>query len=614
MSQFWARMVLALALLGPVQACSKPPADAAPEVPATAAPQHTTASFYAPMRDGVRLAVEVHLPAGRGPNDRLPALLELTRYRRATLDAKTGQANPPLNPVDLEFIAHGYAVVKVDARGSGASFGTRPVEYGPEEVRDGYDVVDWVVKQAWSDGNVGGYGTSYTGTTAELLAAVNHPAVKAVIPGWSDFDSYPSPMRPYGLIATGLMKAWSDLVGAMDRNDGVVLGSTVRPVDEDKDGSLLKQALGDHAKNPDVFQTLAPAEYRDDDLGGGVTWAKIGTIEYQAEIERSKVPMLVFVSWLDAGTADGTLFRFRHFSNPQKVLVMAGMHGGRGHASPYRVSAEPLPPIPSEAEQFTLRRKFFDRHLKGERNDVDSWPALRFFNLGEEAFHDSDVWPPAGTTNQVWHLSKGGGIESDAKAVTAGSDPYGVDPTVTTGKFNRWMAQLGEPIVGLDNRGEMDARMLAYTSEPLGGDLQIAGHPVVTLRLASDREDGAVLVYLEDVAPDGRSRYLTEGGLRLIHRKLGTNPYATTDLPYHTFARKDARPMTPGKAEEVTFQLWPIAALIKQGHRIRLAIAGADQSSFDPVPADGNATLTVTSGGTGGSRLVLPVVPGGLRR
>jgi uncharacterized protein len=608
------RAALVPALLTFSIACSGRKADEAPPAaPAAApAPGYTTASLLVPMRDGVRLAVDVHRPSSRGPEDKLPAVLELTRYRRSVLDAKTGERKPPLRPVDLEFIGHGYVVVKVDARGSGASFGTRPVEYGPEEVRDGYDVVDWVIKQPWSDGNVGAYGTSYTGTTAELLAVVNHPAVKAVIPGWSDFDSYPSPMRPYGLIASRLMKEWSDLVGAMDRNDGAVLGSTVRPVDEDRDGSLLEQALTDHKRNPNVFETMARAEYRDDALSPGVTWEWIGTLHYKREIERSKVPILAFVSWLDAGTADGTLFRFRHFSNPQKVLVLAGMHGGVGHASPYVVSSKPLPPIPGEAEQFAMRRKFFDRYLKGERNEVDSWPAMRFFNLGEEAFHDTDVWPPKGTTSQTWHLSKGGGIELDPAAVTAGQDGYRVDPTVTTGKFNRWMAQLGEPVVGLDNRGEMDAKMLAYTSGPLAADLQLAGHAVVTLRVASDRPDGAVLVYLEDVGPDGRSRYLTEGGLRLIHRKLGPNPYATTDIPYHSFARKDGRPMTPGKAEEVTFQLWPIAALIRQGHRIRLAVAGADQDIFDPIPADGEATLTIESGGKAGSRLTLPVVPGGL--
>lgn len=588
-------------------------ADTAPPAAAAPAPAYTTTSVLVPMRDGIRLAVDVHLPAERDSASRLPALLELTRYRRSTVDPKTGKPNPPLRGPDLEFIRHGYAVVKVDARGSGASFGTRPVEYGPEEVRDGYDVVDWVVKQAWSNGNVGAYGTSYTGTTAELLAAVNHPAVKAVIPGWSDFDSYASPMRPYGLIARGLMKTWSDLVGAMDRNDGTVLGSTVRPVDEDKDGSLLRQALADHTKNPNVFDDGVRAEFRDDELGPGATWETISPIHYKAEIERSKVPMLVFVSWLDAGTADGTLFRFRHFSNPQKVLVMAGMHGGRGHASPYVVSGEPLPPVPSEAEQFAMRRQFFDRHLKGTPNEVDQWPALRFFNLGEEKFHDTDVWPPKGTANQTWHLGKGGTIATDPSAAAAGTDVYQVDPTVTTGKFNRWMAQMGEPIVGLDNRGEMDARMLSYTSEPLAADLQIAGHPVVTLRLSTDKPDGAVLVYLEDVGPDGRSRYLTEGGLRLIHRKLVPNPYATTDLPYHSYGRKDAKPMTPGKVEEITFQLWPIAALIRQGHRIRIAIAGADQDIFDPVAAAGNASLSIVTGGATGSRIALPVVAGGLR-
>ncbi len=609
---------LAPALLLLSLACADRPADQGAAAPATTpaaepAPDFTTSSVLVPMRDGVRLAVDVHLPANRDTAARLPALLELTRYHRATLDPKTGAPNPPLRPVDLEFIRHGYAVIKVDARGSGASFGTRAVEYGPEEVRDGFDVVDWVIKQAWSDGNVGAYGTSYTGTTAELLTAVNHPAVKAVIPGWSDFDSYPSPMRPYGLIARGLMKTWSDMVGAMDRNDGAVLGNTVRPVDEDKDGSLLKQALADHARNPNVFEWGLRAEFRDDELGAGATWETISPIYYKKEIERSKVPMLVFVSWLDAGTADGTLFRFRHFSNPQKVLVMAGMHGGRGHASPYVVSGEPLPSIPSQAEQYTMRRQFFDRHLKATPNEVDQWPAFRFFNLGEEKFHDTDVWPPKGTASQIWHLGKGGTIAADPAGAEAGTDVYEIDPTVTTGKFNRWMAQMGEPIVGLDNRGEMDARMQAYTSEPVAADLQIAGHPVVTLRLSSNKPDGAVLVYLEDVGPDGRSRYLTEGGLRLIHRKIVANPYATTDLPYHSFARKDARPMTPGRVEEVTFQLWPIAALIKQGHRIRVAVAGADQDIFDPVPADGNATLSIVTGGATGSRIALPVVAGGLR-
>ena len=589
--------VLAAALI----ACDAPEPPPGPDV----------SSFYIMAADGTRLAADVYLPTGQ--HDRpYPALLTLTRYRRGLEDAVTGEPLNTLSDLDRHFLAHGYALVKVDARGSGASFGTRPVEYGRQEVLDAYDVVDWVVSRAWSDGTVGAYGTSYTGTTAELLAAVNHPAVKAVIPGWSDFDAYPSPIRPYGLLARGFIETWGDLVGRMDDNDVEALGVGVRRVDEDEDGVLLAAAVVEHAANPDVFQAVLATEYRDDVVGGDQTWAEIGPIHWKREIEESGVPMLVLVSWMDAGTADGTLLRFRHFSNPQKVLILASTHGGGYNASPYAVSGEPLPPDPSIAHQMEMRRLFFDHHLKGEDNGVDEWPAMRFFNLGEEAYHDTEVWPPTGTETTTLYMDSGGRLTADAEAVAVGSDEYTVDPGVSTGPDNRWMAQMGAPILNLDDRGEMDARMLTYTTGPLESDLQIAGYPVITLNLASDREDGALFVYLEDVDPEGRSRYVTEGGLRLIHRRAVPNPYFPGEEPYHSFERSDAELMTPGEAVTTSFRLWPIAALIRAGHRIRVAVAGADAGMFDPVPADGDANLTVYRGGADGSRIELPVVEGGL--
>ncbi len=592
-----AAVLLAVALL----ACERAEAPARAEVSA----------HYITAQDGTRLAADVYLPPGeRGP---YPALLTLTRYRRGLEDPETGERVPTLSGLDRHFLAHGYALVKVDARGSGASFGTRPVEYGRQEVLDAYDVVEWVVAREWSDGTVGAYGTSYTGTTAELLAAVNHPAVKAVIPGWSDFDAYPSPIRPYGLLARGFIETWGDLVGQMDDNNTEAMGVSVRRVDEDEDGSLLAAAVAEHAANPDVFQAVLATEYRDDVVGGDQTWAEIGPIHWKPEIEASGVPMLVLVSWMDAGTADGTLLRFRHFSNPQKVLILASTHGGGYNASPYAVSGEPLPPDPSVADQMEMRRRFFDHHLKGEDNGVDDWPAMRFFNLGEEAYHDTEVWPPEGTETTTLYMDSGGRLTADAEAVAPGSDEYTVDPGVTTGASNRWMAQMGAPVLNLDDRGAMDERMLTYTTEPLESDLQIAGYPVITLNLATDREDGALFVYLEDVDSRGRSRYVTEGGLRLIHRRDAANPYFAGEEPYHSYARSDAEPMTHGEAAAVSFRLWPIAALIRAGHRIRVAVAGADAGMFDPVPVDGDATLTLYRGGADGSRIELPVVEGGLR-
>lgn len=572
---------------------------------AVTAVSQETSSVYVEMRDGVRLAIDVHLPAARDAAERHPTLFELTRYGRST-------ARRTLGRLDRYLLDGGYALVKVDARGSGASFGTRMVEYGPEEVRDGYDLVAWTVKQAWCDGNVGAYGTSYSGTTAELLTAVNHPAVKAVIPGWSDFDLYQSPVRPYGMMASAFIRGWSEMVAAMDRNDTSVTGASIRRVDEDKDGKMLAAALRDHARNPNVFVAVKSAEFRDDKLGGVYTYDHCHPLHWKAQIEKSGVPMFVPVSWMDAGTADGALLRFVHFSNPQRMLILASSHGGGSHASPYAVGRRPVAPRPSVREQFEMRRAFFDHHLKGSKNGVAEWPAVRFFNLGEEKFHDSDVWPPKGTRTTTFHLTKGNGLSATADEAE-GTDDYEVDPSTSTGRRNRWMTQFGLPVLELDDRGAMDGRMLTYTSAPLDGDLQIAGTPVLSLRLASDHTDGVVLAYLEDVAPDGRSRYVTEGGLRLIHRKTSKNPYLDQATPYHSFKRGDARPMTPGKIEPVAFQLWPIAALIRKGHRIRLAISGADADTFDRIPATGRPTLTIRRGGKDPSVLHLPVVPGGLR-
>lgn len=231
------------------------------------APEPDVSAHYIAAEDGTRLAADVYLPA-EDHEPPHPALLTLTRYRRGLEDPDTGERINTLSGLDSHFLAHGYALVKVDARGSGASFGTRPVEYGRQEVLDAYDVVDWVVAREWSDGTVGAYGTSYTGTTAELLAAVNHPAVNAVIPGWSDFDAYPSPIRPYGLLARGFIETWGDVVGHMDDNNAEAMGAGVARVDEDEDGSLLAAAVAEHAANPDVFQVVLATEYRDDVVGG----------------------------------------------------------------------------------------------------------------------------------------------------------------------------------------------------------------------------------------------------------------------------------------------------------------------------------------------------------
>jgi putative CocE/NonD family hydrolase len=169
------------------------------------------------------------------------------------------------------------------------------------------------------------------------------------------------------------------------------------------------------------------------------------------------------------------------------------------------------------------------------------------------------------------------------------------------------MAQVGNPVIYGDRKDE-DKKRLTYTSAPLSEDVEVTGSPVMTLYVSSTHEDGAFYVYLEDVGPDGRVSYLTEGLLRAIHRKTAdpsTAPYVPLGV-YHTFKKADAMPLVPGQTAEIAITLLPVSILFKKGHSIRLAIAGHDDSLKGRYPKEGTPVLTVERSPVWPSRVVLP--------
>ena len=132
----------------------------------------------------------------------------------------------------------------------------------------------------------------------------------------------------------------------------------------------------------------------------------------------------------------------------------------------------------------------------------------------------------------------------------------------------------------------------------------------MTLHLRSTHADGAVFVYLEDVTPDGRVLYVDEGQLRLLHRKVSDEePPFVTVSPYHSYKEADAEPMVPGELADVTFALHPTSVLFRTGHRIRVAIGGADADTFARVPPEGTPVWTVERGPGVAGHIVLPVIP-----
>ena len=558
-------------------------------------------SFYVPAVNGTQLAVDVYFPKGY-QDQQLPALLEFTRYWRASEDPETGQPQSLFDERDPFFLANNYIIVKIDVRGTGASYGRRPGEYTPTEVRDAKYIIDWVVRQPWSNGTVGAYGTSYSGTTAELLCATGHPAIKAVIPGWSDFNVYKSPVRPYGMLATGFIARWSQYVNLLDQNATEVLGAGVRRVTD----SVPEEAIREHTNNPIVLENTRKALYRDSPFGE-YTYAECDPIYWRKEISESQVPMLVLTSWMDAGTAEGTLLRLQHFKNPQKVVMMASSHGGSSHASPFVVGSKPIAPVPSVQEQLQLQLDFFDHYLKNMSNGYEKRPTITYYNLGEETFKESMVWPPAGQSREKWFLQVDGELAPSAPVKTEGYDTYTVDFSASTGVNNRWATQMGKHVLDLHQRNTNDSILLTYTTSALTEDLQITGTPVVSLQLSSTHREGAVFVYLEAVDENGNSTYITEGGLLLEHRKLSKDP-VFGEVPYHSFKKVDAAPMQENVVEEITFKLWPTSVRIKKGHALRIAIAGADKDTFDRVPAEGTPIYTVYRNKNQLSFIDLPVI------
>jgi putative CocE/NonD family hydrolase len=561
----------------------------------------TLRAVYITMPDGVKIAADVVLPKDLSNGAKLPAVLTQTRYWRAT------EGRPP-GGADRFWINHGYAVVNTDVRGTGASFGRWPAPWSREEVHDMGDVVKWIVAQPWSNGKVVTIGTSYTANTAELTSVSNHPAVKAVIPRFSDFDLYKQLVMPGGLFNDFMARVWGSMVAAMDRNEkrgNPPIG--VRPVDDDKDRKLLEDAVRNHQQNPSVYEASKEITFRDDKPNAwNGSMDDISTFNFRKEFERSKIPIYGWASWLDAGTAEGALARFMTFNNPQRLVIGPWSHGAGHHASQF------LPPnTPTDPRQDAQMREaacFFDLYLKGNAN-APGRKELIYYTLGEEKWKTTRVWPLPDAKMQRWYFAADYGLSPNGPTIQSGEDKYTVDFDATTGTKNRWYTQLGGGDVVYSDRVEADKRLLTYTSAPLEADTEITGHPVVTLQVASTATDGAFIVYLEDVDENGRVTYITEGLLRALHRKISTGPQPyKLPIPYHSFKRKDAQPLVVGQTAEITFGLYPTSVLIKKGHRIRIAIAGADKDTFVRAPAEGTPVITVARNKRYASFIDLPVV------
>jgi putative CocE/NonD family hydrolase len=436
--------------------------------------------------------------------------------------------------------------------------------------------------------------------------------VKAVAPLFAVWDTYSDHYYPGGLLLNRLAETYDELMMALDQDRRELLGRFAyfkdpgldgpQPVDDDPEGILVRAAVAEHAGNFRMTEFIREFRFKDDALASdpAITPASFSPFGYCGGI-RPDVAVYSVSGWYDgAGYANGALARFLTLPNRHRHLLLGPWdHGARVNGSPWREAVEPEFPLQAEV------LRFFDHYLMGLPTGLEREAAVHYFAVGEERWHAADAWPPKTRPNTLY-LAPQHGLADELQSPA--SDTHKVSFAFGTGRQTRYerIAAIDTPQYYADWQGR-DATLLTYTSAPLRTPLLLAGHAVVTLWLEADQPDAAVHVYLEDVGPDGRCRYVTEGMLRALHRKTAPCPaHHRTAWPWHTFARADAATLPQGEAVEMTFALLPVAWQFKAGSRVRVAISGADCDHVVQVPHGRPPTLRIRHGAVHPSRLVLP--------
>ncbi|MDO8363648.1 MAG: CocE/NonD family hydrolase [Actinomycetota bacterium] len=505
--------------------------------------------------DGVRLAVTLYLPAGAGP---FATLLEALPYRMN--DVTSSYADSYHRFVD----EGGFAVLRVDVRGTGCSGGLADDEYPDAERSDLRTVMEWIAAQPWSSGRVGMFGTSYSGFNSLHMAVEGVPQLGAVAAMYATDDRYTDDVHYAG----GVLRAL-DLVDyplymiAMNAlpptpavwGDGSGEGSG--------DGWAAEWQRRIEQHEPWLLEWLRHPLPDCSWRRGSVRLGPGG-----AGYVRATCPVLLIAGWAD-GYRNNTFRTLQHM--PGSYLLA----GPWSHKDPS--VARPGPNIDCDRELM----RFFDEHLRGgpartaPRGEVFvRRPTAPQPDLAVHAGHwvGIDGWPEADVHDTLFEASSAAvtavaGVVCIAGA--AGGEPVdvlNVFGDVGTAAWNSCAGGLpwGQP---LDQRAD-NARSITYEWLPQG-EAMLVGNGEVALQVCSSAPAGHVSVKLCDVAPDGTSTLITRGMLDLQQRGVWpSDPNGSVGA--------EPQPVVPGEWTQLAVPLEATTWTLLPGHRLRLAVAGTD--------------------------------------
>lgn len=573
-------------------------------------------SLYLTMRDGVQIATNVYLPVDLKEGEKLPVIFHQTRYWRS-IDLRW-----PVNVIKGRFVdlyaimikkmvLNRYIVVNVDVRGTGASSGCQPDPFSQDQMKDGAEIIDWIIKQKWASGDVGLVGASYTGMSAEFSLANKHPNVKALMSLYTGFDFYDEMIFPGGVFHQKFIKDFGDVCDMLDRNDFTV-GSRlenffikgVTPVQHRK--TQFKKSLEEHRSNFNIYEQTYALNYRNDHAVDNTLQSIEGLSlhAYLKQINESKVPIFLYTGWFDGCFALGSARLFNNLQgNKHKLLIGPWDHGSLYNCTPYIQK-------PSTFDRMAEVLKFFDYHLKHKETGIYDEAPVHYYTMVEEEWKASSVWPPQGTVNRPFYFGSNNQLTTTQPQERNAHDIYVADTTVGTGRNTRsesLVFQLTSSDM-YDSRTERDKKLLCYTTPQLQEDVEVTGHPIVSLYISADTTDASLFVYLEDVDETGKVHYITEGVFRAIHRNSkGDNGYKDI-VPSYTYLKNTATPLQPNEIAKVEFDLLPVSYLFKKGHSIRIAVSCSDEDHYKTITTHGSK-IKVYRGGEYTSGVVLPVMP-----
>ena len=523
-----------------------------------------------PMRDGVELAVRIIRPDAEGE---FPGVMSYSPYRRVT-PVKTDYSEEGRKYASY-LAERGYAMVDYDVRGTGNSGGWSKDIYSDDERRDGYDMVEWIADQPWSNGNVGMIGISYLGVVQWQVAVQNPPHLKAIIVRSANDSVYTEWTYPGGVLRPYMFDTYSPLMTAYNFSppDPEVVGAKWSALWQERLEHSQPWGLGyiSHPLNDDYWLDRSLSK----------------------DYSRVKAATLVIGGWSDVYPT-ALLRAYSKIKAPKHALV-----GPWRHIWPENEKTVPGPRI--DGRPIYLR--WFDYWLKGKDNGVMDEPPVTLYvkqydppmahmPLEEPGFwrHEKD-WPIPRAQNTPMYFHPDGKLsrERHAGSVREG-DELEYKPWVGITSGIHWGGGIlpwGNPI---DQRWD-EAYSLVYTTPPLEEDVEVSGHPQAVLYVSSTADVAYFRVKLIDVAPDGTSKLVRYGGLNATHRDSDLEP----------------KPLTPGEVYELKVDVKAMAYEFEKGHRIRVAIANADIQNAWPTPK--NAVNTVYHGPRTPSHIVLPIIP-----